>query len=255
MLEVCADQMRYISRLFESGMALSCIQGHGGRAWANCLSTPDCACIVTLDFCTFAGDHRSTDAPDLIRRAIAESVDAELIMYGGTDGWDALIERVCPQAKRIIRYAVNKSGAFARELLEEYVRCLPGGYVLRVIDADIYPMIDQNPQMRDLLTRYTCAEEYLKNELGFCVMYDGEVVCGAAPYLLYDSGIEIQIDTHPSHQRRGLALACASKLILTCMERGIEPCWDAASIASLELAKKLGYAFVREYFVYEITNN
>ncbi|MBK1809116.1 GNAT family N-acetyltransferase [Clostridium sp. YIM B02505] len=51
----------------------------------------------------------------------------------------------------------------------------------------------------------------------------------------------------------GLALACASKLILDCLERVIYPRWDAANLESVALAEKLGYHFDKEYIVYSIS--
>ena len=47
--------------------------------------------------------------------------------------------------------------------------------------------------------------------------------------------------------------ACASKLILECLNNGIYPSWDSANRASAALAVKLGYHFESEYITYSVS--
>ena len=44
----------------------------------------------------------------------------------------------------------------------------------------------------------------------------------------------------------------AAKLILSCLDEGLYPAWDAANMASVHLAEKLGYEFSREYCCFGI---
>ena len=81
---------------------------------------------------------------------------------------------------------------------------------------------------------------------------DGEVLSGASSYSVYDGGIEIEIDTREDCRRRGLAAACAARLILACLDRGWYPNWDAANPASAALAEKLGYRVARAYAAYAV---
>ena len=48
----------------------------------------------------------------------------------------------------------------------------------------------------------------------------------------------------------GLALAVCAKLILTCLDKGLYPSWDAANLASVSLARKLGYQPGHHYEVF-----
>ena len=61
-----------------------------------------------------------------------------------------------------------------------------------------------------------------------------------------------RLAVHPNCRRRGLARACAARLILECLDRGLYPAWDAHNKASLALALKLGYHFDKEYEAFEI---
>ncbi len=51
----------------------------------------------------------------------------------------------------------------------------------------------------------------------------------------------------PSHRRQGLGLLLAAALIAWCLDRGLEPHWDAANPESRLLAEKLGYDTPTEY--------
>jgi hypothetical protein len=84
----------------------------------------------------------------------------------------------------------------------------------------------------------------------------GEIpVSGASSYTFYDNGIEIEIDTKCEYRSRGLALACASGLILECLDRGLYPSWDAHDLRSVALAEKLGYHRDQAYVTYIISNH
>ena len=51
-------------------------------------------------------------------------------------------------------------------------------------------------------------------------------------------------------RRRGLALSCGARLILTCLDQGLLPSWDAHDRRSAALAEKLGYRLDRPYPAY-----
>ena len=63
---------------------------------------------------------------------------------------------------------------------------------------------------------------------------------------------EIEVETSPYYRRCGLATVVSAALVLECLERGLEPCWDAANPASAGLARKLGLESVGCYNAYVI---
>ena len=78
-------------------------------------------------------------------------------------------------------------------------------------------------------------------------MAGGRVVSGATSAVTCRRGISIQVNTHPDYLRRGYATAVGATLILECLERGIEPSWNAANQISAHLAEKLGYVDPETY--------
>jgi hypothetical protein len=97
-------------------------------------------------------------------------------------------------------------------------------------------------------------DEYDKLGLGSVITHNADIVCGASSYTVYNEGIEIEIDTKKEYPRKGLALVCASRIILESLNRDIYPSWDSANRASVSLAEKLGYHLESEYVTYAITN-
>lgn len=110
----------------------------------------------------------------------------------------------------------------------------------------------KNSFCKDLCSRFDSYKAFEKSGLGFCIIHEGEIVSEASSYTVYDGGIEIEIDTKVAYRQKGLASACAAKLILACLRKGLYPSWDAHNQISLALAEKLGYVLDYDYTSYEI---
>ncbi len=120
---------------------------------------------------------------------------------------------------------------------------LPTGYTLRRIDLDLARQIADDPDLisPDHVRNFESPEDFVARGIGFCVLHDGRVVSGASSYAICNRGIEIQVNTHADHQKRGLATAVSAALLVYCLEHGREPNWDAANLTSARLAERLGY--------------
>ena len=117
----------------------------------------------------------------------------------------------------------------------------------------LYRQAEQAEWSRDLVSQYPTWEAYAVHGAGYVVLWKGALVCGASSYADWPGGVEIEIDTHPAHRRRGLARACAAALMLDCLARGLYPSWDAANPVSAHLAQTLGYIAAGAYPVYELS--
>ena len=124
---------------------------------------------------------------------------------------------------------------------------MPAGFSLCRIDAALCEILLQENWSRDLCALFGGGADFFRRGLGFAVLHRGKPVAGASSYTVYDDGIEIEIDTSPAYRRRGLASACGARLVLECLDRGLNPCWDAHDLRSAALAKKLGYTNAKAY--------
>lgn len=93
---------------------------------------------------------------------------------------------------------------------------------------------------------------YQEAGLGVAILEGDKLVAGASSFASSSTAIEIEIDTHPDYQRQGLARVASAQLLLTCLEGGIEPSWDAHNLTSCHLAQQLGYELTKTDIAYEI---
>ena len=220
-------------------MILSCLQGHMGTLNANHDGTA--AAITVGDFCFLAG------VPDaaLVRAAAAP------ILVPRTEDWNGLIEGIYGRRVRPhTRYATEKNPEHLRPARLRGLASTPVGFEVVPIDAHIYDRLSLQRWSKDLRGLFDSAEDFERRGLGFAAIHRGPIVAGASAYTVYDGGIEIEVDTAPEVRRRGLASACAARLVLACLERGLYPSWDAHTRVSLALAEKLGYRSTGGYRTY-----
>lgn len=235
---------------WEETFIWSYLQGCMGSAYACGKEIPVSAAIESGDFCCFAG------IPDrsLIENAAMWEGKKFLIYVPQNEAWEKMIEAVCGnQAIRRERYAVKKEGdIFDREKLVRIIEAVELSFELRMIDEPLYHSIRESDWAMDLCSQFACWQDYEKWGLGVVMLENGELVSGASSYIMYQGGIEIEIDTREDKRRKGMALACGAKLILECLERGLYPSWDAHNMGSLKLAEKLGYHFDKAYTAYDV---
>ncbi|MDY0394250.1 GNAT family N-acetyltransferase [Virgibacillus halophilus] len=228
---------------------LSCLQGHMGQAWVDHMGHPGAAQIIVGDFVFYAGDTESDAAI-----ALVQHLPAQCLVIPANAAWAKRIEEVHQDnMQKIQRYAFRKNAADLAPLhLRRLLRKLPKDFERRKIDGKIAAMPSLQLISPDFTGQFESLEDYCKRGIGHCIMHQGEVVCAASSYSIYNGGIEIEIGTARDYRRKGLAAVAAASLILDCLEQGIYPSWDAANPASAALAQKLGYVPAGAYDAYEI---
>ncbi|MFA7673134.1 MAG: GNAT family N-acetyltransferase [Clostridia bacterium] len=247
MVTVTKDDMYKIAFLFDGWdetMIWTCLQGVMGKAWADSLGKPVSTQIITADFCFLAG------IPDeeLVKNCAGKIVTSK------DASWFEMIESVWKgNARKACRYAIKKEpDVFDREKLAFYVSNIPEQFELAFINEEIYNELLKEEWSEDFCSNYDSYDDFNRRGLGIAALYEGRPVSGASSYIVYNGGIEIEIDTKPDFRRKGLATACGSKLILECLSRNLYPSWDAYDLRSVACAEKLGYHMSHEYTVYNI---
>ncbi len=247
------DGIRRVLPLFEGmndTLVLTALQGVMGEVWALEDGGDRAAYTQCGDFVFFAGEPS------------AELLEAYHAMHGGRfailappDGrWSELI--VCEYgagAQMKTRYSIAKeSDVFNCERLLEYSRALPEGVTLSPIDDELYEKCLNIDWARDFCSLFDSCEDFAERGIGIVALQNGEPVGGASSYARYKGGIEIEVDVHKDMRRKGIATACAARLILDCLQRGLYPSWDAANRESVGLAQKLGYHEDAPYTVWHV---
>lgn len=235
---------------WQETMIWSCLQNVMGSLYGNDKDRPVSAMIRLGDFCFFAGE------PDRELAGYRPEGSREdfRILVPQNEAWAEMIEKQYGgRAKKAVRYAIKKEpGVFDRKKLQEAVKGLPEGYVLKKMDKELFYRCGAIHWCRDWVAQYDTYEQYEKYGMGIVILKDGEPAAGASSYSGYPGGIEVEIDTREDCRRKGLGYVCGAGLILECLNRGWYPSWDAQNKWSVALAEKLGYHFSHEYTVYEI---
>lgn len=256
-----AKQVNFLFDGWEETVIWSCLQGVMGDLYADYsgdaadyskISRSEAAKAVLGDFVFLAGKPSEELLLYQPPCRAGKKVESQILVPRDAD-WENLIEKVYgSRAERITRYAIKKEpdawDGQGRERLKKMASALPEGYELRLIDQELYDQCRQQEWSRDLVSQFPDYETYQKWGLGTAALHGKHLVCGASSYSRYLEGIEIEIDTREDYRRKGLARACAARLILECLDRGLYPSWDAHTEISAELAEKLGYHMGRRVY-------
>ncbi len=247
MIYQCED-MTKVKELFKnqtSTMIISCLQKVMGKIYVDCLDNPKSAIAILGDFCFIVGIVNE-DMLSIIKKDFMIVIPCHL-------EWQNFIEeKYQKNIKKITRYAFKKEkNIFDIRKLENIVSYLPKKYQIKLIDEDLYHDCQKDSWCHDFVSQYEDYQTYQNLGIGVVILKDNQIISGASSYSRYKEGIEIEIDTHINYRKQGLALICAAKLILECLNKNLYPSWDAHNLASVQLAQKLGYHFEQEYVAYE----
>lgn len=227
----------------DDSMVRSCLQGMmGGKIYVTDLTAPRSAMAFLAEFAFFAGEPN--------RELASFKPEGVVGLVPPDERWSALIEECWPDVPPVTRYAIKKGTKFDRNKLENIVSSLPAEYTLRRIDGELYDKCLEDEGFEDNVIHFASKDEFLELGRGFAILKDNDLVSAASSYTVYREGIEIQIYTEEEFRRKGLASIAGAALILSCLDDGLYPSWDAANMESVHLAEKLGYELSHEYPTY-----
>ncbi|MBR4658935.1 MAG: GNAT family N-acetyltransferase [Clostridia bacterium] len=224
----------------EDSIVRSCLAGMmGGKIYVTDAEKPKSAAAFLACFVFYVGEPS--------RELVMAKPRGLVCMVPQNAEWEKLITECHPCAGRDTRYAIRKDTRFQRDRLRAIAASLPEGYEFRRIDAELYDACLGAELFTDCVCHFSSVEEYLSLGRGYAVIKEGRIVSAASSYTVFPGGIEVEIDTVPEERRKGLASAVGAKLILSCLDDGLYPSWDAANMDSVRLAQRLGYELDREY--------
>ena len=230
----------------------SCIEGIMGRAWINDINEPMYGVVVVADFLFLLGQVPDVLSDDLIN--IMETLGKNQIIVSENPNWENMILKAFPdKIVRFMRYSFYwEPDIFDKKRLADFAQGNDDGYEVVPFTIEIAEKALHSNFTADFCIFFESPEAFLKQGIGFCIIQDDRIVAGASSYSTCDGAIDITIGTINEYRRKGLAVKCASKLILECLERGLYPRWDAANLESVALAEKLGYRFKEAYQAFAI---
>lgn len=225
------------------------LDGYLGEAFVDDEDNPHIAVleIPKLKLNILGGDARHPSA-----REYLEELHAPEILIFASEDWEELLwETRRGFLIRLPRYAFTSENLDLAHLYELKSR-LPDGYRLEKMNIDLARKLanERSEFASEHMLNFDSPEDFIERGFGFCVLDEGEIVSVATTFAICEKGIEIQINTRKEHRGRGLATVVAAQLLIYSLENNLDPNWDAANKASVNLAKKLGYTPGGTYSMY-----
>lgn len=231
---------------------LACIEGNMGRAWVDKVDNPTIGIVIVCDFCFLLGQTQYIKHEEDIK-SLLEAYKGKVIIVDDM-GWVSFIEKnYSNNINKFKRYMFKKEeNCFNKDKLMNFIINVESEFQIDKIDEFNYYRVIEDGFMADCCCFFPSIDEFLKHGIGYIIERDGEIIAGASSYSFCKDNISITIGTKNKYRKKGLATACASKVILDCLDNNIYPEWDAANLESVSLAEKLGYHFEKEYEAYSI---
>lgn len=233
------EKLRYLFKDIRFHMGNSVLEGNMGEAYADNVLDPKFAILIVRKYCFMSGNIEKEELEKLIDNKLKQYIIIP------SDNLKEMIEETFKDSiNKLERYSIKKNPIFDKQKLQEYIDKAPKEYPIQQIDKKLAERIREEEFI--LIT-----DDYEKNGVGYCCIYNDEIIGAASSNIFYKDGIEVNVKVKEDYRRKGLATALAASLILKCLEENKTISWDAANLFSVGLAEKLGFKYDSTYNIYK----
>jgi GNAT superfamily N-acetyltransferase len=250
LIELDRDSRACVAPLFSGypylhGSIAAMIEGGMGKVFTDSDVAPQVA-LGVLDFHFLAGDRGHARAALLL-----PLLRPGIVMITPTPAWQRWLAASYPGELFPYHREAFQADTFDSELLRRFTQSLPVDFELQQIGLEQVPQFVADLHAA-LVYNFPSHEAFIKESIGLGILHQGRYVAAASAAAIGGGKAEFEIQTHPQFRRRGLARAVGAALVLACLERGLEPCWDAANAPSSALARQLGFRSTGTYNAYAL---
>lgn len=255
MLELSLQQASYINDYFLNTYD-SCCNSFKDGVMGRCflyhsdLSEPFLlVAIVVGDFCyieSHEADISALDIPAFLHQIAVELKKTHFHIVSFSSALDSFLLSFNKVTSKC-RYAMNKDPNLNYDVLLSYAQSIPKEYVLTPITETLFHQVRKATWSEDFSINYPDYKTWKESGIGYLILKDSEIIAGASSYSSAHNTIEITIATKTPYRRKGLATKVCAALLLDCMNKKINPSWDAANCYSVATAKNLGYSYLNSY--------
>jgi hypothetical protein len=252
-VEIPVSERHKLIPLFESCpydrvLIESVLEGRFGWAYADSAAEPTVARLNSGAWTMLAGDPCAPGVKDLLRLAPVAYVTPQ------TAAWRQTLQEAFGKQFIALPFVDFSTKELDLAHLEKLIETLPAGFELKRLDRELAEQLPADTGNAYFFENFHTIADFLQRGLGYAVLQQGKIVSAATSMAQCQRAIDIEIETVAGYQKRGLATVGAARLVAHCLERGIEPCWLAANLASERLALKLGYVRGERYETLAIGN-
>ena len=256
--------------LYEKGQleANAIIEGvNPGRVFVNDTDSPTSGLIWlgNNDGFIFIGDEKNEEFNEELNHFIDQIIIPEALKVGlhwfegvgNHPSWNTTIEKVFNNRtlgswnQRV--YTLQKwDFTYNSELVIET------GYKVVKISKDLFENKDNAIKNIDflhakILEFWSSSETFFSKGLGYCVLYENEIVSICFSGFVVRNVHCIDIETLEEHQGKKLAQKIAQSFVEDCLNNNIIPYWDCmeSNKSSIAVAENIGFRIAFNYIGYE----
>ncbi|MBR1865390.1 MAG: GNAT family N-acetyltransferase [Lachnospiraceae bacterium] len=242
------------------------LQGVMGRGFCDSTEDPTYGIIQMGDYCYLGGDGSGSQKKNLLSILFTMLRRSHMIMVPLSESWNQQFYQSTGYQK-VTRYALNRPNPqyFNKAKLTAYISNtaydpnyaganVSRRFIVKPIDEAFYYLLQKQDWSHSLTQNYANYAAFSENGFGFVIIegINGKIASIASSFCTSLDSVEIEIATSPHYRRKGLATAVSARMVLECLTREKQPCWDASNLISVTIAEKLGYHLSEEYISYEI---
>ena len=218
-------------------LSIDCaLEDQMGSAFVDDLENPRAFQIAVGPFRYFAGDPTVPGA-----QAMLKMLPPGSFLMPSAPGWLEAAQAIHGEKLVPLRRHSFSSKSLSAAHLRELGQRSRFADRVEEMDASFAARVWGQDHFVDLST-YESPEDFARRGIGFTVEDKGTIVGAAFASLVSSRGIEVSLYVLPDYRRQGIGTLLASRLLLSCLESGFDPHWDAANPESCRLAERLGYA-------------
>jgi GNAT superfamily N-acetyltransferase len=222
------------------------LEGRWGIALADDEFKPQAAVLLHSPVASFFGGN--PESP--VSLQLVQGLTPPCMINVDAEGWiDLLIETYGNRLEKRQRFDFS-SECLNINHIHSFKKQVQEGIAVKRVNLDLARRLNYDLGTDNHLLSYSSPEDFVTRGVGFCALRGERIVSCASSFTMCHEGIEIEINTHPYFRRRGVATILAATLIEHCLERGIEPHWNAANPISAKFAEKLWYTRKEAYDLY-----
>jgi len=240
---VLAQAFRHNPRV---DLGIECvIEGQMGTAFVDAPQNPTAFRIVQGPFWYLAGEARTPGGYGMVK-----DLPAHTWLMPAPPDWVQVAKEI--HGTSLLEFSRCSFAADGLSLgyLEKLLDRSKFRDAIEPIDVRLASQFRRDSESYVDISAFDSAEDFVSRGIGFCLQVRERVVAAAFSSLVCSKGIEVSIFVEPEYRERGVATALGSRLVMYCLEWGLEPHWDAANLESCKLAEKLGYRRSGTYMAY-----
>lgn len=200
------------------------------------------ACLNITYFYFLEGEADASFAKEIL-----ENITCPAVVISSNPDWYKMLQKESKVVGEIMPRQLYEWSGDPSKLNALLAAPLSPNFEIRPIGKAEATQLDELAWSEGIFDSYGDRNGFLDRGLGYCIAENDKIVAVCLAYSTSPQGIEIEVDTDPEYQGRGLGKIVSAQFIQACLNQGAQPVWDATNPASGKIAEALGFRLKNGY--------